>query len=556
MHHPAQRPSHFEGADAAAPGSGAREQRVAAWLLAASLVTLAVPVLLASIPPLLDYPNHLVRLWLIAGGADAPPLSHMYAVSWGSAYTNVGIDYLGAVLGRFVPAAALGSGLVWLALVLPPLGAAALNRALFGGIHWWQICFAFFACNATLLGGFLNFHIGLGLALLGAALEPRLDRSAPALRIGTRLGIAVALLFMHVFALAFYCALLAGIGFGPGMPALRDFGRRAVRAVLTAAVAAMPVLTLIVLAPHLPGAHVGQAGNAPIWDFSALGKTYVLLSAVATYALWLDLLLAAAVLAPLVWALWNGRLGTHAGLLLSALGLVLLALAAPTAVAGTWWIDNRFPIMALLALLAGTRPDLALSVTGRTLIAAALASGVMARTGSIAYVWHERQADVQALRRAVELVPAGAAILPLDAVVAEVGARVIPVGRYFHNGHPTHWSLPVLAIMWRQAFVPNLFWAAGKQPLRVLPPWDQISFPEDGLLPWDALLEPDKTPAHFRDWRQRYDYVLLVNADAGTGIELAAFPELRLARDEGFARLYVVRAPARVGPELPHAATR
>jgi hypothetical protein len=29
---------------------------------------------------------------------------------------------------------------------------------------------------------------------------------------------------------------------------------------------------------------------------------------------------------------------------MAAAGLLLLALAAPTALAGTWWIDNRFPL--------------------------------------------------------------------------------------------------------------------------------------------------------------------------------------------------------------------
>lgn len=95
----------------------------------------------------------------------------------------------------------------------------------------------------------------------------------------------------------------------------------------------------------------------------------------------------------------------------------------------------------------------------------------------------------------------------------------------------------------RAVGVPNLFWAAGKQPLRVLQPWDQISFPEDGLLPWDALLKAQTTPAHFKTWRQRYQYVLLLNADVGKSIDPAAFPELQLATDAGFARLYIVRTP-------------
>jgi hypothetical protein len=467
----------------------------------------------------------------------------MYAVSWSSAFTNVGIDYLGAVLGNFIPAVPLGSLLVLLAVVLPPLGAAALNRAVFRGTHWWQIGFVFFAWNATLIGGFLNFQIGVGLALLAAAMEPRIALSGFALRVGMRLAIATVLLFVHLFALAFYCALLAGLAFGGDMPGWGRLGRQTSSALLAAVVASIPALLFIELAPSLPGAHVDRAGNAPLWDFSVVDKTYVLLTPIATYAVRLDLMLAILILAPLAWALATRQLKAHAGLLLSAGGLVLLALLSPTAVAGTWWIDNRFPVMAVLALVAGTRPDLALSGAGRLAIAAALAFVVTVRTGWVAYVWHERQSDVQALRRAVEIVPAGAAILPLDNVIASAEAGTGPVGRCFHNGHPTHWSLPVLAIMWRQAFVPNLFWAAGKQPLRVLPPWDQISFPEDGLLPWDALLEPDKIPVHFASWRNRYQYVLLVNADVGKGIELAAFPELKLARDEGFAHLYVVLPP-------------
>jgi hypothetical protein len=99
----------------------------------------------------------------------------------------------------------------------------------------------------------------------------------------------------------------------------------------------------------------------------------------------------------------------------------------------------------------------------------------------------------------------------------------------------------VLAIMWRHVFVPNLFWAVGKQPLIALPPWDEISLPEDGLHAVEALLDPRRTPAHFADWRRRYDYVLLLNADAGRPAGLARLTGLVMERDAGFARLYCIR---------------
>ena len=43
-------------------------------------------------PPLLDYPNHFARIWLLAGGAGAQPVSGFYAVDWSGAWTNIGID--------------------------------------------------------------------------------------------------------------------------------------------------------------------------------------------------------------------------------------------------------------------------------------------------------------------------------------------------------------------------------------------------------------------------------------------------------------------------------
>ena len=58
------------------------------WLVAALVVACALlllPVALVPVPPLVDYPNHLACLWLIAGGAARPPASHFYAVDWSQA---------------------------------------------------------------------------------------------------------------------------------------------------------------------------------------------------------------------------------------------------------------------------------------------------------------------------------------------------------------------------------------------------------------------------------------------------------------------------------------
>jgi hypothetical protein len=298
-----------------------------------------------------------------------------------------------------------------------------------------------------------------------------------------------SLLFVHVFALAFYCAFagVASARVARGA-ASHDASPRS----FAAAVAAIPrsafrrwrltpVRTSAVRAMHC-GSLVSQGLRAADAD--------------RHQALWLDLLLAAAILAPLVWALCLGRLEAHAGLLLAVCGLVVLALATPTAVAGTWWIDNRFPVMAMLALMAGTRPHSSLPATGRALLAAALAGVVMVRTGWISYVWHERQADAASCAGLCKTCRPAPPSCRLDNVLSPAEARFIPIGRYFHNGHldplePAQ-SLPSCG---DRRSCPTCSGRQARAAARS-PPWDQISL-EDGLLPWDALLQPDTTPAHF-----------------------------------------------------------
>lgn len=534
----------------AAPG------RLPALLLLAALALLAVPVLSVRMPPLLDYPNHFARIWLLAGGAGAPPVSDFYAVDWSNASTNMGIDILAAVLGAALPASVLAPLFLLAALILPPLGAAALNRAVFGGWHWWQVGFAALAWSATLLAGFLNFQIGLGLALLAAALDPSVARLRPAAAFAIRAGLAALVLLVHPFGLLFYAMLLGGLALGPSWRILgsaREFGRGSRRALMAAAPVAVPLAAALLLVPALPGAHAGEA-TGPEWSpFSLWWKLDLLFSGVRTYRRSVDLALVALLAAPALWVLATGRLRVHAGLLLVVAGLVVLLLVSPYRVAGTVWIEERFPVMAVLTLAAALRPDPILSSRAGAVLAGVFLGVSVTRTALVAQVWHERQADVTAVERALAHLPAGASLLPMENTPA-LKDRWTVRGRYIGN-QATYTHLPVLALPWRQAFVPTLFAMKGKQPVRVLPPWDTIAVNDGGPVSISALLAED--PARYRSehdypvhhlarWRERFDYVLVMNADIpdGGGPERSV-PGLELIADEGFARLYRIQRLSR-----------
>lgn len=527
--------------------------RLAAWFLRGlplacvvlALGTLVLPVALTHMPPLLDYPNHLARMWLLAGGAEQAPLDGIYGVDWSGASTNIGIDLLAATLGRLVGGWVLAPLLLGAAVLLPPLGAVLLNRVVFGGWHWWQAGFAVLAWNSTLLAGFLNFQIGLGLALLAAATDPAAIRWAGPLGAAPlRMGLGAMLLVFHPFAAGLYGVLLAGLAFGAdhGLPGGQTpFGRRVRRAAATAGLGVgLPVACFLLLAPTLPGGHA-PAGVYDIWaGFTPGNKALTLLSAIATYDLRLDTV---AVL--LLWAaarlVASGPLlRYHAGLMLSALGLLALAVLVPSTLGGTAFVDWRFPVMAVLTAAAALRPGLRSARAGQAM-AVALMLLALARTGWIAGIWRERQADVAAVEGVLAFVPAGAAVLPVEHTGTD-GAS--PRGRVLAVGLPFYWHLPSLAVPLRHAFVPTLFTAPGKQPLRVLPPWAEISVLEGMPAPVRYLHAFAPSPqasymmGYMAHWRGRFDYMLVLDADMPDADDAALVPGLELLADRGFARLY------------------
>ena len=527
------------------PTQAAPSQRPAALALFAGVAALVVPVVLVAMPPLLDYPNHLARLWLLAGGADIPPVASMYGVDWGHAWTNIGMDLAAAALGRPGQVWALGKLLLALALVLPTLGAALLNRTLFGRFHWWQAPFALLAWNTTLVAGFINFHISLGLALLGAAADPALARAGRLPRILARAAIAALILVVHPIPLVAYAACLGGMALGAGLHPL-DPVRRLGRAVAAVLPTFLPVLVVVLFAPSLPGAE--DSTPATDWSgfFNIFHKRDTLFSAFWTYELRIDIAVPLIFIALLGWSLWHGRVRAHAGLLLAAICAGALSLVLPDKVAGGYWIDHRFPIIAALMGAAALHPSLDLAPRAAARLALVLLATVAFRTAWIGWIWQRREADLAAVERLLGRVPAGSAILPIEHT-PRMPTWEAPWGRYINSGEPSYWHFVVLAIPLRHAFVPSLFAKLGLQPVFVRPPWDAMAEPQINIVSIHRLVgtPPEALVAmHARyvvDWRDRYDYALLVNADIPDREgPMALPPGLELVGNEGFARLYKV----------------
>ena len=364
--------------------------------------------MVAPIPPLTDYPNHLARLYLLTGGVALPPVAGMYAVAWDTP-SNIGIDLLAVLLSPVLGYEMIGRICVALATLLPPVGGVLLARVVHGRFHWWHLAFGLATWNTGLLVGLLNFQIGLGLALLAAAADPVLTRRGAVASLLGRTSFGILTLVVHPFAIIFYAALLGGLALGGPAPApARRFGRAG--SLLAVAIAvALPVLLLSLVARSLPGDHAGLDPATLLHDVAhgfgefARSPSYKFKSALIglrSYSQWLDLLGILALLLPVALALVTRRLAVHGGLLLACGGLVLGYLVVPFALGGSTWVDRRFALMATLAFLVCVRPDLP-PVPGRVAMAGLLLLG-LAKTGMVGWIWHQRQADVTAVYRALE----------------------------------------------------------------------------------------------------------------------------------------------------------
>src|SRR5258705_4629188 len=92
------------------------------WLLGALLlaVVLAVPFVLVDVPPVLDYPNHLARYFVLSHPGD-PVLSLMYAPHW-RLLPKLGMDVICAGLLKGTPVHVGGGVFLGLRLFAPVMG--------------------------------------------------------------------------------------------------------------------------------------------------------------------------------------------------------------------------------------------------------------------------------------------------------------------------------------------------------------------------------------------------------------------------------------------------
>jgi hypothetical protein len=450
----------------------------------------ALPVLMAGLPPLFDYPNHLARMHVLVAAGGGGPLDTYYQLNW-DGQPDLAMDLIVPLLMRVMPLEAAGQIFILLVFALLAGGTLWLHRIVHRTWSYWPLAgFLFLYCR-VLLWGFLNYLFGVGLALCGLALWLALARRPAWLRILVSSVLALAVYFSHIAAFGAYALMVAGLEVEPlrVLAVAREWRRLAGRLVVLGIQFVAPVAVFLT---HWQTSDSDVLGFARFWR-----KADLLFSVFDNYHRPFDVLCFLVLVGLLGVLAARRRLGI-ARVPAGALALLAAAyLLLPSQLLGGSGADHRMPIVLFLLLIAASAPrfDRRASALG---VAALLGVMFLARIGAIEQVWSAAAPVYRADRAALDALPIGAK-LAVGFSEAAVNSVALP-----------EIHLPTLAVADRDAFLPTLFAYPTQQPILIRPPYDD---PDGSMLPadvWGALVTRDGDHTETLKALNGFDFVVLI----------------------------------------------
>lgn len=136
------------------------------FLFALILVASALPILLTTHPPLIDYPSHLVQVFVLSKGADDVNIAKMFEPDF-TLVPNLAFYVIGNILTKFLDVQIFGKLFLLVIIVITITGVAFINAWVNGRASIWALPAAAVCYSNVLHWGFLNFLFAIGLSLWG-----------------------------------------------------------------------------------------------------------------------------------------------------------------------------------------------------------------------------------------------------------------------------------------------------------------------------------------------------------------------------------------------------
>ncbi len=528
-------------ADAAdASGEALFERR---WITAAVYSLMAIvalyPVFAVDIPPLVDYPNHLARVFLLANLEHSVALQQNYVPNW-DFRPNMAMDIILPPLAKVFPIYDLGRAFVALTLLVILGAVIVLRRVAVGRVGYWPILAMLVLYNHALFWGFLSYLFTTGLALLAFAAWLAFHKRSFAFRLCFFAAVAFVLFVSHIFGLLIYGLLVAGHEIwrthqnGWSLPWIaREWPISGAQFILPA--------TFFVRWAMLDDA-VGDAVNKyGTWR----DKLNALFSPVNIGLPLIDTLTAVFLVCVLVWCLRSKQIGMAPALKVPVILLTAVTVMMPNSLSGVWGADFRLPAVLVCVLMASfiATPEAVRQVRVAVVLGIALLLG---RTYFITDHWRDLDARLSEFRAASVVIAKGTAVLE----VQDPSDKPNTPGRIVS---PIFWHLGSLAVIDRAAFFPTIF--TGHTSVEAAPGRKAIDTPVGTPVTRDVFLntaDPDDSPyplghrlsryiwLYFVGWQKTYDYVLSVRFDNPSSLPSDALEQIHAG---SYFDIYRVKRP-------------
>ncbi len=480
-----------------------KKQRTLTFYAVAIAVTLA-PFLAMPVPGLGDTLNHLARMHILLGIDRSPDLQRFYVVQW-SPVPYLAMDAVVPLLAHLMPLFVAAKVFVAISVLMPCLGAATLHAVVYRRLSLVPAAALLLGANYLIALGFLNYVFMAGLAVMlfaawiATAAWPRLARIALFTPLATLLYLG------HAFAFLGYGCAVAGAEM---LSAWQSSYRPRLRVLLNVVAAGVQALPALYFAATL-----NTASGAPGKLYNHYGDPAEKLMALASPLLFLvDHLQVIVLFASIALVLSvAGRLRLPRKVWPATIAVGIAALAAPEILLSTWLTDFRLPLFVMILLLGGL--TLMPAPRWRRPLAAALAVLLAVKSFDTWRVLRITDEQIAQMRQVLTALPRGSRLLvanlsgPPNGVAALSGSTI--------------WTMPLLAVIDRDAFVPYLF--TGLTTVHMRPAYAASSTPQGGPVTLQQLNEAlagqpptlsdvekrEGLRIYWHDWPARFDYVLV-----------------------------------------------
>lgn len=431
------------------------------WVLGVLLASL--PLLQTTLPPIVDYPNHLARAYILANWEH---FGSVGIYEWGGwLIPNVLGDVITMLLVNLTSISIFEAGRLLLGLILLSTlgGAFALHAAANGRLSPWPVLVVPFLYNEIFFWGFLNYLLGLALLLWGCAGWLVLERRSRAWQLLFGTIFAFAIFFAHLVAFALFAIAVGLLELRRAWFTRHDGARVvSVRLVSWAVCFVGPLVLFWLISPS------GELDLRPNFNFTAFQKLSPFTRMLSSGNTLVDVVVLTAV-AVVVGLLFARRwLSVHPGLMTIAGGFSILALALPSTMMGSSYLSSRIPIAAAIIGIIALRPRVMgnrrmLSADSRiAMLGCVLLIGLITiRSVIIAVDWRESDRHYRAILPAFEELPEDGLL------VAATGTEWEDAAGWFETRtlHPPHEHVAHYATIVSGTPVLHLFARRGQNPV-------------------------------------------------------------------------------------------